>query len=115
MGLNLNAPEAAVVMCVDQKSQIQAFDCSAPALPLVAGVPERHAHDYIRNGTSNLYAALEAASGQIIADLTPRHRAEEFRRFLNLIEHESLTQVASRGASGRSRCETKARASLSRA
>ena len=50
------------------------------------GVPERHTHDYVRNGTTNLYAALDVASGQVIADMTPRHRAEEFRRFLNLID-----------------------------
>ena len=86
VGLYLNPPEAAVVMCVDEKSQIQALDRSAPVLPLMAGVPERHTHDYVRAGTTNLYAALDVASGQVIAEMTPRHRAEEFRRFLNLIE-----------------------------
>jgi transposase len=86
VGLYLNPPEAAVVMCVDEKSQIQALDRSAPVLPLMPGVPERHTHDYVRAGTTNLYAALDVASGQVIADMTPRHRAEEFRRFLNLIE-----------------------------
>lgn len=85
-GLYLNPPEAAVVLCVDEKSQIQALDRSAPVLPLMPGVPERHTHDYVRNGTTNLYAALDVASGQVIAEMTPRHRAEEFRRFLNLIE-----------------------------
>jgi transposase len=55
-------------------------------LPLMPGVPERRTHDYVRNGTTNLYAALDVASGQVIADMTPRHRAEEFRRFLNLID-----------------------------
>jgi len=87
VGLYLNPPEAAVVMCVDEKSQIQALDRSAPVLPLMPGVPERHTHDYVRNGTTNLYAALDVASGQVIAEMTPRHRAEEFRRFLNLIEN----------------------------
>src|ERR1700758_5262191 len=67
-------------------SQIQALDRSAPILPLMPGVPERHTHDYVRNGVTNLYAALDVASGQVIADTTPRHRAEEFRRFLNLID-----------------------------
>jgi len=86
VGLYLNPPEAAVVMCVDEKSQIQALDRSAPVLPLMPGVPERRTHDYVRNGTTNLYAALDVASGQVIADMTPRHRAEEFRRFLNLID-----------------------------
>jgi transposase len=86
VGLYLNPPDAAVVLCVDEKSQIQALDRSAPVLPLMPGVPERHTHDYVRNGTTNLYAALDVASGQVIADMTARHRAEEFRRFLNLID-----------------------------
>src|SRR3954451_12296523 len=86
VGLYLNPPEAAVVICVDEKSQIQALDRSSPVLPLMPGVPERHTHDYVRNGTTNLYAALDVASGQVISEMTPRHRAEEFRRFLNLIE-----------------------------
>jgi transposase len=87
VGLYLNPPDAAVVLCVDEKSQIQALDRTAPVLPLLPGTPERRTHDYKRNGTTNLYAALDVASGQIIADLTPRHRAEEFRRFLNLIDN----------------------------
>jgi transposase len=86
VGLYLNPPEAAVVLCVDEKSQIQALDRSAPVLPLMPGVPARQTHDYVRNGTTNLSAALDVASGQIIAEMTPRHRAEEFRRFLNLID-----------------------------
>jgi transposase len=86
VGLYLNPPDAAIVLCVDEKSQIQALDRSAPILPLMPGVPERHTHDYVRNGTTNLYAALDVASGQVIADMTQRHRAEEFRRFLNLID-----------------------------
>jgi transposase len=86
VGLYLNPPEAAVVLCVDEKSQIQALERSAPILPLMPGVPERRTHDYVRNGTTNLYAALEVASGKVISEMTPRHRAEEFRRFLNLIE-----------------------------
>jgi transposase len=86
VGLYLNPPDAAVVLCVDEKSQIQALDRSAPVLPLMPGVPERHTHDYVRNGTTNLYAALDLASGQVIADTSPRHRSEEFRRFLNLID-----------------------------
>src|SRR5437879_8664423 len=85
VGLYLNPPEAAVVLCVDEKAQIQALDRSAPVLPLMPGVPQRQSHDYVRYGTTNLYAALDLASGKVIADMTPRHRAEEFRRFLNLI------------------------------
>jgi transposase len=86
VGLYLNPPEAAVVLCVDEKSQIQALDRSAPVLPLLPGVPERRTHDYVRYGTTNLYAALDVASGQVLAEMTPRHRAEEFRRFLNVID-----------------------------
>jgi hypothetical protein len=86
VGLYLDPPDAAVVLCVDEKSQIQALDRSAPVLPLMPGVPERRTHDYVRHGTSNLYAALELASGQVIADTSPRHRAAQFRRFLGLID-----------------------------
>ena len=86
VGLYLNPPEAAVVLCVDEKAQIQALDRSAPMLPLMPAVPARHTHDYVRNGTTNLYAALDLASGHVIAEMTPRHRAEEFRRFLNTID-----------------------------
>lgn len=86
VGLYLNPPDAAVVLCVDEKTQIQALDRTAPVFPLMPGTPERRTHDYVRNGTTNLYAALDVASGNVISDLTPRHRAEEFRRFLNLID-----------------------------
>ena len=86
VALYLNPPDAAVVLCVDEKSQIQALDRTAPVLPLLPGVPERQTHDYKRNGTTNLYAALNVASGHVIADMTGRHRAEEFQRFLNLID-----------------------------
>jgi transposase len=87
VGLYLNPPDAAVVLCVDEKTQVQALDRSAPILPLLPGTPARQTHDYKRNGTTNLYAALDVATGNVIADLTPRHRAEEFRRFLNLIDN----------------------------
>ena len=87
VGLYLNPPDAAVVLCVDEKSQIQALDRTAPVLPLIPGTPQRRTHDYRRHGTTNLYAAFDVASGHVIADITPRHRAEEFRRFLNLIDH----------------------------
>ncbi len=86
VALYLNPPDAAVVLCVDEKSQIQALDGTAPILPLLPGTPERRTHDYKRNGTTNLYAALDVASGNVIADLTERQRSDEFRRFLNLID-----------------------------
>ena len=85
VGLYINPPEGALVLCVDEKTQIQALDRTAPVLPLRPGLPERRTHDYVRHGTTNLYAALDVASGHVIADMTDRHRAEEFRRFLNLI------------------------------
>jgi hypothetical protein len=65
-----------VVLCVDEKFQIQALERSAPVLPLMPGVAERQTHDYVRNATTNLYAALGVASGKVIAEMTPRHRAE---------------------------------------
>jgi hypothetical protein len=86
VGLYLNPPEAAVVLCVDEKTQVQALDRTAPILPLLPGTPARATHDYRRHGTTNLYAALDVASGCVIADLTARHRAEEFRRFLALVD-----------------------------
>jgi transposase len=85
VGLYINPPDAALVLCVDEKTQIQALDRTAPVLPLRPGLPERRTHDYVRGGTTNLYAALDIASGQVIADMTEQHRAVEFRRFLNLI------------------------------
>ena len=85
VGLYVNPPEAALVLCVDEKTQVQALDRTAPILPLRPGLPERATHDYVRGGTTNLYAALDMASGKVIADMTERHRAVEFRTFLNLI------------------------------
>ena len=87
-GLYLNPPEAAVVLCVDEKTQIQALDRTAPVLPLMPGTPQRRSHDYRRFGTTNLYAALDAASGKVISAMTARHRSEEFRKFLNIIDKE---------------------------
>jgi transposase len=85
-GLYLNPPEAAVVLCVDEKSQIQALDRTAPVLPLMPGTPQRRSHDYTRYGTTNLYAALNLASGLVISQMTPRHRATEFKRFLARVD-----------------------------
>ena len=86
VGLYLNPPDAAVVMCVDEKTQVQALDRTAPIFPMIPGTPERQTHDYRRNGTTNLYAALNVASGNVITAMTTRHRAVEFIKFLNLID-----------------------------
>jgi transposase len=94
VGLYLNPPDAAVVLCVDEKSQIQALDRTAPVLPMLPGTPSRRTHDYRRNGTTNLYAALDVASGNVITDLTPRHRAAEFRKFLTLIDRSVPADLA---------------------
>ena len=88
VGLYLDPPERAVVLCVDEKSQIQALDRTAPILPMLPGVPERATHDYKRSGTSSLYAALDIASGQVISSLHSRHRAVEFKKFLQRLDHE---------------------------
>ncbi len=88
VGLYLNPPEAAVVLCVDEKTQVQALGRTAPILPMMPGTPQRRTHDYRRGGTTNLYAALDAASGKVITAMTARHRAEEFRNFLNRIDAE---------------------------
>jgi len=86
VGLYLNPPERAAVLCVDEKSQIQALDRTAPVFPMLPGVPARASHDYKRAGTSNLYAALDLATGQVIGSLHSRHRAVEFRQFLATID-----------------------------
>src|SRR4051795_1154541 len=86
VGLYLNPPERAVVLCVDEKSQIQALDRTAPILPMRPGVPERATHDYKRHGTSSLYAALDITTGQVIGALHSRHRAIEFKKFLQTID-----------------------------
>ena len=85
VGLYLNPPDAAVVLCVDEKTQVQALDRTAPVLPMLPGTPARRSHDYVRNGTADLYAALDVASGKVITQMTDQHRAVEFRGFLNLI------------------------------
>jgi transposase len=85
-GLYLNPPERAVVLAVDEKSQIQALDRTAPTLPMLPGTPERATHDYERNGTTSLYAALNVSSGEVIGSLHQRHRAVEFLKFLKRID-----------------------------
>ncbi len=88
VGLYLNPPERAVVLCVDEKSQIQALDRTAPILPMLPGVPQRATHDYKRAGTSSLYAALDLTTGKVIGALHSRHRAIEFKQFLQTIDRE---------------------------
>src|SRR5215204_5133203 len=88
VGLYLNPPERAVVLCVDEKSQIQALDRTAPILPMLPGTPQRATHDYKRSGTSSLYAALDITSGKVIGALHSRHRAIEFKKFLQTIDHQ---------------------------
>ncbi len=94
VGLYLNPPDAAIVLCVDEKTQVQALDRTAPILPMLPGVPQRRSHDYVRNGTADLYAALDVASGQVITKMTDQHRAVEFRSFLNLINRSVPDHLA---------------------
>ncbi|GAB1331993.1 IS630 family transposase [Streptomyces sennicomposti] len=88
VGLHPDRPEKALVLCVDEKSQIQALDRSQPVLPMVPGVPERRSHDYVRAGTTTLFAALEAATGKVIGSPHRRHRAVEFKKFLAELDKE---------------------------
>jgi transposase len=88
VGLYLDPPERAAVICVDEKSQIQALNRYQPILPMMPGTPERRSHDYERHGTTSLFAALDMASGKVIGSLHRRHRAVEFRKFLETIDAE---------------------------
>jgi transposase len=86
VGLYLDPPDRALVLCVDEKSQIQALDRTQPLLPMRPGQVERRTHDYKRHGTTSLFAALDVKAGTVIGKCMPRHRAQEFRRFLGMIE-----------------------------
>lgn len=86
VGLYHNPPEKAVVLCVDEKSQVQALDRSQPVLPLMPGMPERRTHDYVRHGVVDLFAAFNIADGTVISQLHPQHRAVEFKKFLVAID-----------------------------
>ena len=88
VGLYLDPPDRALVLCVDEKSQIQALDRTRPLLPLRPGQVERRTHDYVRHGTTSLFAALDAGTGKVIGQCHRRHRAVEFRKFLDAIESE---------------------------
>src|SRR5437016_7616768 len=87
-GLYLDPPERALVLCVDEKSQIQALDRTAPILPLRPGLPERQTHDYKRHGTTTLFAAFNILNGKVLGRCLPRHRGREFVRFLRELEKE---------------------------
>jgi transposase len=88
VGLYLNRPERALVLCVDEKTQIQALNRTQPVFPMLPGTPARASHDYVRHGTSSLYAALDIATGKVIGSLHARHRAQEFLAFLKKIDAE---------------------------
>jgi transposase len=88
VGLYLNPPERALVLCVDEKTQIQALNRTAPVFPMLPGTPARASHDYVRHGTSSLYAALDLTTGKVIGALHSRHRATEFLAFLKKIDAE---------------------------
>jgi transposase len=91
VGLYLNPPDRALVLCVDEKSQIQALDRTAPILPLRPGLPERQTHDYKRHGTTTLFAAFNILNGKVIGTCQDRHRSREFIRFLNHLEAQLPT------------------------
>lgn len=86
VGLYLDPPERAMVLCVDEKTQIQALNRTAPVFPMLPGTPARATHDYVRHGTSSLYAALDLATGTVIGSLHARHRSQEFLAFLKKID-----------------------------
>ena len=86
VGLYHHPPDKAVVLCVDEKSGIQALDRSQPVLPMMPGTPERRSHDYVRHGTTDLFAAFNIADGTVISSLSRHHRAAEFRKFLARID-----------------------------
>jgi transposase len=93
VGLYLDPPVKAMVLCVDEKSQIQALDRTQPLLPLAPGIPERRTHDYARHGTTTLFAALDIATGEVIGEVHRRHRSSEFLQFLRTIEANVPAQL----------------------
>ena len=93
VGLYLSPPLKAMVLCVDEKSQIQALDRTQPILPMAPGIPERRTHDYMRHGTTTLFAALDIATGTVIGELHRRHRASEFLAFLRTIQANVPAQL----------------------
>jgi len=98
-GLYLNPPEHAVVLCADEKSQVQALDRSQPVLPMMPGMPEKRTHDYVRHGTLDLFAAFDIATGVVIAKTYKSHRAREWIKFLEEIDKQ-VPQLAEPGEIG---------------
>src|SRR5580692_8312803 len=94
VGLYLNPPDNAVVLCVDEKTAVQALERSQPLLPLQPGQPERRSHDYFRHGSLDLFAALNVATGQVIGRMRARHRSVEFVEFLDAIEQQAPSGLA---------------------
>src|SRR6266540_22757 len=94
VGLYLDPPERALVLCVDEKSQVQALDRSQPVLPMMPGMPQRRTHNYVRHGVTSLFAALDLATGQVIGSLHRRHRSVEFRRFLAKLDKQVPHELA---------------------
>lgn len=94
VGLYLNPPDKAIVLCVDEKSQIQALERTQPLLPLRPGIPAKQTHDYMRHGTTTLFAALNMLDGTVIGDCMPRHRHQEFIRFLQIIDTKTPSDLA---------------------
>ncbi|MEF9411838.1 IS630 family transposase [Rhodococcus sp. IITD102] len=93
VGLYLDPPDKAMVLCVDEKSQMQALDRTAPMLPMMPGTPERRTHDYIRYGTTSLFAALDIATGKVIGQHQRRHRHQEFLRFLKTVDANTPAEL----------------------
>src|SRR5262249_33831918 len=93
VGLYLDPPEKALVLCVDEKSQIQALDRTAPVLPMMPGMPERRTHDYVRHGITSLFAALNVATGEVYGSIHRRHRATEFKKFLTKLDNDIPTEL----------------------
>ncbi|WP_346139611.1 IS630 family transposase, partial [Saccharopolyspora erythraea] len=93
VGLYLDPPENALVLCVDEKSQIQALDRTAPILPVMPTTPARMTHDYVRHGTTSLFAALDVATGSIISQHYRRHRHQEFLKFLKTIDKNTPAEL----------------------
>ncbi len=94
VGLYFNPPDHALVLCADEKSQIQALDRTQPIFPMRPGIPELRTHDYRRHGTTSLFAALDVATGKVIGELHRRHRATEFRSFLDRIDKEVPAELS---------------------
>ncbi len=86
VGLYMNPPDRAIVLCLDEKSQVQALDRTQPLLPMRPGMAERRTHDYVRHGTTSLFAALDVATGKVIGTCHRRHRHQEFLRFMRLLD-----------------------------